>query len=88
MSQNLDLAKEIIKEQTHKEHKNITKKTIKKQCVTCNGYGMVKTEIEICNTCDGLKCVMCNSTGFSVLPYSDCGVCYRAGEIEIDIIVE
>ena len=73
MSQNLDLAKDIIKKKT------------KIRCTACNGYGMVKTELQICSVCDGIKCVMCNSTGFSVMPYSDCLACDLRGEIEIEI---
>jgi hypothetical protein len=53
----------------------------KQQCPDCNGYGMVKTDVKICQICDGIKCMSCNSTGLEVMPYSDCSKCDRTGQI-------
>ena len=79
MSDKFSISKDIIKEkpQTHVIQ-------IKKQCTDCNGYGMVKTEIEICHGCNGTKCMRCNSSGLSVMPYSDCSRCDRSGEVFIN----
>ncbi len=79
MSDKFNISKDIIKE----KHETLVIKT-KKQCIDCNGYGMVKTNVEICDGCNGNKCMRCNSTGLSVMPYSDCSRCDRTGEIFIN----
>ena len=76
MSKNSDTFKKRIRE---KEEIHIIK--TKQHCPHCNGYGMVKTDVEICKGCNGNKCILCNSTGLSVMPYSDCIRCDRTGEI-------
>jgi|LakMenEpi03Aug12_release.lakeMendotaPanAssembly.Ray.scaffolds.fasta_scaffold3931723_1 hypothetical protein len=75
MSKNPNLSKLLIQE------KEISVIKTKQQCTDCNGYGMVKTDVEICEGCNGKKCMRCNSTGLSVMPYSDCIRCDRTGEI-------
>ena len=59
------------------------KKNKKTQCDVCNGTGLVKTPYEICDVCNGIKCMMCNSTGLSVMPWSECAKCDSLGEVEI-----
>jgi len=59
------------------------KKNNKIQCSTCLGVGLVKTQYKVCAFCDGIKCIMCNSTGLSVMPWSKCTKCYGLGEVEI-----
>ena len=76
MSKNPNISKVLIQE---KAEINVFK--TKQQCPHCNGYGMVKTDVEICGGCNGNKCMRCNSTGLSVMPYSDCATCDRTGEI-------
>lgn len=76
MSKNPDTFKERIQE---KQQIHLIK--TKQQCSNCNGYGMVKTDVKICEGCNGNKCIRCNSTGLSVMPYSDCARCDRIGEI-------
>lgn len=51
------------------------------QCPTCLGIGLLKYTPVICSVCDGIKCMQCNSTGLSVMPYEECFVCYGYGEI-------
>lgn len=79
MSEKHNISKHLIKEKTQMP---VIK--IKTQCTDCNGYGMVKTDVEICEGCNGNKCMRCNSTGLSVMPYSDCSRCDRTGQILID----
>ena len=55
--------------------------SIKSQCKTCTGCGFIKTNSIICDTCDGMKCMACNSLGLSRLPWSECHICYGSGEI-------
>ena len=55
--------------------------SIKSQCKTCTGCGFVKTTSIICDMCDGIKCMYCNSLGLSQLPWSECNICYGSGEI-------
>ena len=55
--------------------------SIKSQCKTCAGCGFIKTNSIICDTCDGIKCMACNSLGLSQLPWSECHICYGVGEI-------
>ena len=55
--------------------------SIKSQCKTCTGCGFVKTVTIICDTCNGKKCMYCNSLGLSQLPWSECPICYGSGEI-------
>jgi DnaJ-class molecular chaperone len=59
------------------------KKNNKIQCSTCLGIGLIKTHYKICRYCDGNKCIMCNSTGLSVMPWSKCAKCDGLGEVEI-----
>ena len=78
MPKNLDTFKEQIQEK-----EQIYYNKTKKQCHYCNGYGVIKTNVEICEGCNGNKCIRCNSTGLSIMPYSDCTSCDRTGEIFI-----
>lgn len=55
--------------------------SIKSQCKTCTGCGFVKTVTIICDMCNGIKCMYCNSLGLSQLPWSECNICYGSGEI-------
>lgn len=57
-----------------------------KQCVKCQGYGMVKQETIKCIICNGIKCIMCKETGFSQLPYEICETCDGAGSVDNNII--
>jgi hypothetical protein len=61
----------------------MNKKNNKIQCSTCLGIGLIKTQYKICPYCDGIKCIMCNSTGLSVMPWSECAKCDSLGEIEV-----
>lgn len=61
----------------------MNKKDKKIQCSTCLGIGLVKTQYKICPFCDGIKCIMCNSTGLSVMPWSECTKCDSLGEVYI-----
>ena len=54
---------------------------IKKQCYECKGSGFIKTDYVICSICKGIKCMCCNATGLEVLPWSNCNICDRLGEI-------
>lgn len=53
----------------------------KTQCHECKGIGFIKTDYVICSICHGIKCMSCNSIGLEVLPWSNCNVCDRLGEI-------
>ena len=53
------------------------------QCNECKGSGFVTYGAIICSICNGRKCVMCNSTGLSRMPYDTCVKCDGAGEIEL-----
>ena len=55
--------------------------SVKSQCKTCIGCGFVKTDSIICDVCNGLKCMACNSLGLIQLPWSECPTCYSSGEI-------
>ena len=55
---------------------------MKQRCSRCSGSGYVKQNIEICDCCNGIKCIYCNSTGLKKLPYETCYSCFGAGEIE------
>lgn len=48
-------------------------------CVLCNGVGLIKTEIKVCEFCDGYQCIQCGSTGLEVKPYSECPKCDGSG---------
>ena len=39
--------------------------------------------IVICKTCNGIKCIMCNSTGLERMPWDLCDNCYGDGEVEL-----
>lgn len=51
------------------------------KCTTCGGSGFVKTDAIICDSCNGNKCMNCNSLGLTRLPWSECPICYGSGEI-------
>ena len=53
------------------------------QCKKCKGSGFIKYELKYCETCNGIKCIMCNSTGLEKMPWDLCDICYGDGEIEI-----
>jgi DnaJ-class molecular chaperone len=55
----------------------------KKQCTICLGVGLIKSEPKICERCDGIKCISCNSTGLEVMPYTECSLCDGLGTILI-----
>jgi len=55
----------------------------KTQCKKCKGSGFIKYELKYCETCNGIKCIMCNSTGLEKMPWDLCDICYGDGEIEI-----
>lgn len=54
------------------------------QCQTCNGYGLVKTEVKLCSSCQGKKCADCpiGQSGFESTGWDECTKCYGAGELE------
>ena len=56
----------------------------KQQCPVCTGYGLVKKSIIICEKCDGIKCMYCNSTGLQQQPYERCENCYGDGEVDVE----
>ena len=61
---------------------NTNKKlTNKIQCPVCIGTGFVKYTPIVCKTCDGIKCMFCNSTGLERMPWDLCSNCYGDGEI-------
>ena len=53
----------------------------KVQCVVCVGVGLVKKDIIVCDTCNGIKCMYCNSSGLKQHPYEPCEVCDGSGEV-------
>lgn len=77
MSQEIFINSNILDMPKNKE--NSIKKKI--QCPLCNGYGMLKTNVIICERCNGNKCIRCNSTGLYKMPYIDCSKCETTGEI-------
>lgn len=56
-----------------------TKNNKRITCFKCNGTGLIKTEVKICEFCDGYKCIQCGSTGLEVKPYSECPKCDGSG---------
>ena len=60
---------------------DITPKKI--QCFNCNGCGFTKDKPIICKTCNGIKCIMCNSTGLERMPWDLCDNCYGDGEVDL-----
>ncbi len=54
----------------------------KQQCEKCLGVGLIKTDVKICQICDGIKCMSCNSTGLEVMPYSECSECDGLGTVQ------
>lgn len=56
-----------------------TKNNKRITCLECNGIGLVKTKVKICEFCDGHKCIQCGSTGLEVKPYSECPKCDGSG---------
>ena len=59
------------------------KHTKKIQCSKCKGTGFLEYEVIICKTCNGIKCIMCNSTGLERMPWDLCDNCYGDGEVEL-----
>ena len=49
------------------------------QCTKCKGTGFLKYDPIVCSTCDGIKCIMCNSTGLERMPWDLCDKCYGDG---------
>ncbi len=68
------------------EKSNSSMKTKKEQCCICNGYGLVKSSLKMCQYCNGKKCMYCNSSGFEKQPYERCENCYGDGEIDVDVV--
>ena len=52
------------------------------KCSICLGTGFEKYDPVTCNVCDGIKCIMCNSSGLLVMPWDTCHECYGCGETE------
>ena len=52
------------------------------QCTKCKGSGFIKYKVKYCETCNGIKCMMCNSTGLEKMPWDLCNICYGDGEIK------
>ena len=61
--------------------RNVPKKT-KIQCSICEGIGLVKSELELCDKCNGHKCMYCGESGYQSQPWVRCEVCYGDGELE------
>ncbi len=55
----------------------------KKRCEKCVGSGFIKMIPIICNICDGIKCIQCNSKGITIMPYDLCERCDSSGEVFI-----
>lgn len=51
------------------------------QCNICKGTGLIKTNMKLCNTCNGIKCIFCNSSGYEKQPYEPCDTCDSSGRI-------
>lgn len=51
------------------------------QCKKCKGSGFIKYFPKKCEICNGMKCIMCNSTGLEKMPWDLCDVCYGDGTI-------
>ena len=58
---------------------------MKYRCSRCSGSGYVKQKSEICDSCNGIKCIYCKSTGFKKQLYCTCYKCFGAGDIEENI---
>lgn len=58
---------------------NPIKYSTENQCKICIGVGLVKKEIIICDICDGIKCMFCNSSGYAQQPYEPCEACDGSG---------
>ena len=52
------------------------------QCEKCKGIGLIKYDLKLCETCNGQKCIFCNSTGLEKMPWDICSKCYGDGEIK------
>ena len=61
--------------------RKIVKKT-KIRCQICEGVGLVKSEVVLCDNCDGHKCMYCGESGYKSQPWTRCEVCYGDGELE------
>ena len=60
--------------------------TIKsKQCLNCKGSGLIKTKIQVCQKCNGKKCIQCgiNQSGYNSFGYEECNHCYGSGVIKL-----
>ena len=55
----------------------------KKKCTTCSGNGVVKTKVEVCQKCQGKKCIQCgiNQSGYDSFGYDECNTCNGIGEL-------
>ena len=53
----------------------------KKRCEKCKGCGFIKYTPITCKTCNGIKCIMCNSSGLEKMPWDLCDICYGDGTI-------
>ena len=50
------------------------------RCDTCQGIGLEKREVIVCDKCNGKKCMFCNSSGLSQHPYETCRKCFGSGQ--------
>lgn len=57
---------------------------LKIQCQTCKGYGLVKTDVKLCQFCRGAKCADCpvGESGYASTGWDECTKCYGAGELD------
>ena len=58
---------------------------MEKMCKSCLGSGYIHQKEEICNICDGKKCIYCKSTGYRKQSYTTCYYCHGSGIMENDI---
>ena len=52
---------------------------VQKRCDKCVGTGFLKYDVKYCETCKGIKCVMCNSMGYDKMPWDLCDNCCGDG---------
>ncbi len=50
------------------------------KCTKCKGSGLMKTDMIICEACEGRKCSKClNESGLIRYPLSECDLCFGLG---------
>ena len=54
----------------------------KKQCLLCDGIGLIKKKPIVCKYCDGTKCIRCGESGLYQKPYETCDKCDGLGILE------